>query len=355
MVDRDLIGLAVTVAFRILELAQPGEVLVTSDVAGIARGLGVVVRVARTRSNSKVCTHPVEVLRAISRRCESLAVRAAWAYRPRRMSGFMPYLLDKGPYFSVIESKLADPATRAQALRRSPQQRPDRRPRRVRLDESRGGRPHRDAAQAASERGLVRHRCADVLVRVRRQSRDDPARGDASARSRCRSGSSTERPVPTDAQAASGRHWPIDLYWICQGPWFQCWVLWRRAEQGQGHVTLVITTPAAAGFPLTSKITRPINPRPPAYTAPDYAHPPEAARTAASRRASRRASGCSGTRTTRASWFRRPCTRSSEIIRLPVMGWSAVDPTKVECVSPAEWEGGVLDVPRPYHRPPSPE
>ena len=30
MVDRDLIGLAVTVAFRILELARPGEVLATS-------------------------------------------------------------------------------------------------------------------------------------------------------------------------------------------------------------------------------------------------------------------------------------------------------------------------------------
>jgi len=40
-------------------------------------------------------------------------------------------------------------------------------------------------------------------------------------------------------------------------------------------------------------------------------------------------------------------------IRLPVMGWSAVDPSVVECVSPAEWEGGVLDVPRPYV-PPSP-
>ena len=39
LVDGDLLGLSVTVAFRALEHAQPGEVLVTSDVAGLARGL----------------------------------------------------------------------------------------------------------------------------------------------------------------------------------------------------------------------------------------------------------------------------------------------------------------------------
>ena len=33
LVDGDLLGLSVTVAFRVLEHAQPGEVLVTSDVA----------------------------------------------------------------------------------------------------------------------------------------------------------------------------------------------------------------------------------------------------------------------------------------------------------------------------------
>src|SRR6478672_10142047 len=25
------------------------------------------------------------------------------------------------------------------------------------------------------------------------------------------------------------RRWPIDVYWLCQGPWFQCWVLWRQS------------------------------------------------------------------------------------------------------------------------------
>jgi class 3 adenylate cyclase/DNA-binding SARP family transcriptional activator len=63
MVDRDLIGVAVTIAFRILELAQPGEVLVTSDVAGIARGLAWSFE-ARGRYELKGLDAPIEVQRA---------------------------------------------------------------------------------------------------------------------------------------------------------------------------------------------------------------------------------------------------------------------------------------------------
>jgi class 3 adenylate cyclase len=63
MVDRDLIGLAVTVAFRILEQARPGEVLVTADVAGIARGLAWSFE-SRGLQQLKGLHGPVEVLRA---------------------------------------------------------------------------------------------------------------------------------------------------------------------------------------------------------------------------------------------------------------------------------------------------
>ena len=71
------------------------------------------------------------------------------------------------------------------------------------------------------------------------------------------------------------RHWPVDVYWICQGPWFQCWVLWRQADTGaDGHVTLLIATPAADGYPLTSKITRPVDVTDPPYTSAEYASPP---------------------------------------------------------------------------------
>ena len=36
-------------------------------------------------------------------------------------------------------------------------------------------------------------------------------------------------PAP-DPSRADRRNWPIDMYWICQGPWFQCWVLWPRRQ-----------------------------------------------------------------------------------------------------------------------------
>jgi class 3 adenylate cyclase len=39
LVDGDLLGISVTMAFRVLDHTHPGEVLVTSDVAGLARGL----------------------------------------------------------------------------------------------------------------------------------------------------------------------------------------------------------------------------------------------------------------------------------------------------------------------------
>jgi hypothetical protein len=269
------------------------------------------------------------------------------------MSGFMPYVLDKGPYFEVIESKLADPATRAHALRDlrnnvpiadlvgfdstnlgADGRTPDTRKQHLNSDWFGVGGPMFWLGYAGNPELILRNAMERAIEMSFGLEHCDP--------------------VPTDAQAASGRHWPIDLYWICQGPWFQCWVLWRKADQGQGHVTLLITTPAAAGLPLTSKITRPVDPLQAAYTAPDYAHPPEALAPPP------RASLPTGVWVLGHEDYTRelvPSTMHTKFgdIRLPVMGWSAIDPTSVECVSPAEWEGGVLDVPRPYQPPSSPE
>ncbi|MCU1465047.1 MAG: transcriptional regulator [Actinomycetia bacterium] len=64
MIERDLIGLAVTLAFRVLELARPDEVLVTSDVAGIARGLDWAFE-PHGAHRLKGLQVPVEVLRVI--------------------------------------------------------------------------------------------------------------------------------------------------------------------------------------------------------------------------------------------------------------------------------------------------
>jgi class 3 adenylate cyclase len=63
VVGQDLLGLAVTVAFRVVGLASPGEVLVTSDVAGLARGFPWSFE-GRGRHTLKGLREPVELLRA---------------------------------------------------------------------------------------------------------------------------------------------------------------------------------------------------------------------------------------------------------------------------------------------------
>jgi class 3 adenylate cyclase len=63
VVGQDLLGLAVTVAFRVVDLAAPGEVFVTSDVAGLARGFPWSFE-ARGRHSLKGLREPVALLAA---------------------------------------------------------------------------------------------------------------------------------------------------------------------------------------------------------------------------------------------------------------------------------------------------
>ena len=141
------------------------------------------------------------------------------------------------------------------------------------------------------------------------------------------------------------RQWPIDLYWICQGPWFQCWVLWRQSDNtaAEGHVTVLITTPAAEGFPLTTKITRPVDPNDPPYTSQEYASPPPPGA-----RLNRRGMWVIGHED-----YEKRVVCSSDPSELRDIVWPRVEwrPTNrdvVVCVAPAEWEGGVLHDGRPY-------
>lgn len=265
------------------------------------------------------------------------------------MSGFMPYLVEKGPYLSVMESKLADPPTRSRAL-----------------TDLRGGVPLADLVGFDSTNLGQDH--LDEAHRKQHLNEDWFGQGGASMfwvgyegnpemilrEGMIRAievsfGIEHGDPPPAPAAAAGGRHWPIDAYWICQGPWFQCWVLWRAADSGQGHVTLLITTPAAFGYPLTSKITRPVGGQ---AVAPDYASPPE------HRAPPPRPSLEKGMWVVGHEDYRRGVVYSTmragyRKIQIPTVGWIATDPTRVECVSPAEWEGGVLDDPRRYVAPPA--
>lgn len=61
LVDGDLLGLSVTIAFRVVDQAPPGEVLVTSDVAGLARGLSWSFD-ARGRHRLDGLSDPVDLL-----------------------------------------------------------------------------------------------------------------------------------------------------------------------------------------------------------------------------------------------------------------------------------------------------
>jgi hypothetical protein len=274
------------------------------------------------------------------------------------MSGFMPYLVEKGPYLSVMESKLADPPTRAQAL-----------------TDLRGGVALADmvgfdSANLGQDKLSVDQRKkhlnddwfgfgATSMFWVGYDGNPEIILREGMTRAiEVSFGLEHGDPVPTAAQATSGRHWPIDVYWICQGPWFQCWVLWRAAERGEGHVSLLITTPAAYGYPLTSKITRPVGALP---VAADYAHPPEqgARLRPPPPPPPKRATLEKGMWVVGHEDYTRGLVVSTirkrhRKIQIPAMGWIAKDRTKVECVAPAEWEGGVLEDSRRY-TPPAPK
>lgn len=292
------------------------------------------------------------------------------------MPGTMPYLLHKSAYFEVIESLLETPAQRIagrqQLISGAPLAGL------LGLDSTNLGGPPVTAGGVVTKPGWGDKQAPDERVRHINQDwlgmsnaggawAPQPAafptgfwkgyQGDTDAILRAATVCAIEVSLnlppahPGDAipdASTVERQWPIDVYWICQGPYFQCWVMWRQSGTGptEGHVTLLITTPAADGHPLTSKITRPVKPSDPPYTSREYASPPpDDARLY-----------------TQGMWvighgdynktvvYSTAGSRHAQIT-VPGLQWRAADPTKVVCVSPAEWEGGVLPDGRPYASP----
>jgi hypothetical protein len=286
------------------------------------------------------------------------------------MPGPMPYLLDKSPYFEIIEDLLKDPAQRISILESLRNGDPI--AGLVGFDSTNLGAPAKSNptvpawGDGRSPDERVTHLneewfgMTDATGKWLPQPGVFPTgfwssyQGDPEAIVRaamiCAIEVSLDLPPGTrgdplpDANTLE-RRWPIDVYWICQGPWFQCWVLWRQSgpSNPEGHVTLLITTPAAVGYPLESKITRPLDPTQPAYTKPEYASPPPPdART-----------------NEQGMWvighadYKKTVNCATEgtllgKIMWPTIEWRAIDPGTVVCVAPAEWEGGVLHDGRPY-------
>ena len=269
------------------------------------------------------------------------------------MSGFMPYLVEKGPYLSVLENKLSDPPTRAQTLTdlRAGVALADL----VGFDSTNLGQDKltEDLRKDHLNNDWFGLGAATSMFWVGFEGNPEIILREGMSRAiEVSFGLEHLDPVPSAKRARRGRHWPIDVYWICQGPWFQCWVLWRAAERRQGHVSLLITTPAAFGYPLTSKITRPVGAL---AVADDYAHPPEQGAQLKPQPPPppKRCSLEKGMWVVgHEDYTRRPVFSTVKErhrkIQIPALGWTAKDKTKVECVAPAEWEGGVLEDPRRY-------
>ena len=277
----------------------------------------------------------------------------------------MPYVLDKGAYFEVLESILSDPAARIAGLTKLRGGTPlaDL----CGFDSKNLGTPSAPGYGGSGDRRTPDERVAHFnkdwmgMVPVGGRWTKAPNafptgfwasyQGDPEAILRA----TLERAIEVSLDLEPGgaadpccldRTWPIDLYWVCQGPVFQCWVLWRESDVGaEGHVTVLITTPAAQGYPLTSKITRPVTGALP-YTDADYSCPPPKAA-----RRNRQGMWVLGHEDYDMTVRRSTTPTGMGQIEFPAVEWRARDATTVVCVSPAEWEGGVLWGGRPYAAP----
>jgi hypothetical protein len=253
------------------------------------------------------------------------------------MPGAMPYLLDKGPYFEVIEDILSNGARRIAALGA------------LRNGAPLAGLVGFDSDSLSGDGQTMEYR-VDHLYKDwfgmiqdttpgpwHKQPGVFPTgfwrgyQGDPEAILR----ETMERAIELSLGLAPGaalpspnataRDWPIDVYWICQGPWFQCWVLWREgATSATGHVTVLITT-------------RPVNPNDPPYTAPDYESPP-----APGVRNNHRGMWVIGHEDYEKTVVCSTVPGAKGSIEMPRVEWRPVNPNVVVRVSPAEWEGGVL-------------
>ena len=131
------------------------------------------------------------------------------------------------------------------------------------------------------------------------------------------------------------QHWPIELFWRCPIPWFEGWVTWRTGNGPSGQVTVLLSTPSH-GHPLRNTPLRSKNPPDPNYEE----DPPAAVGPQGSWVISQR--------------YHRPRVI---VLSLPSPVGQGTFPTLALAynslgapvtVSPAEWEGGVLNPPTPW-------
>jgi hypothetical protein len=260
----------------------------------------------------------------------------------------MPYVMDKGPYLSVLEDKLVDPSKRAQFL--ASLKGPTLLSSLVGLNSTSldgdGNRPDQRVAVLNQKWFGMQLEGGNWVKHLN----DFPTgfwqgyQGDPEAILRAALIRAIEVSLGVDHGAnpiARTRNWPIEISWVCQGPFFQCWVGWQESPvtAGGGHVTLTITSPAAEGLPVNPKITR-------TNVKPEYEKDP-------ANNAGNAARGLwvfgheDYTKTIRYSTIGSGIGSPRNLIQEPHVEWRRTS-TDVVCVAPAEWEGGVLAAGRPY-------
>jgi hypothetical protein len=174
--------------------------------------------------------------------------------------GIMPYLMEKGPYFSVVEDLLSTHQGRVDMLQALRQGRSI--AELVGLDSPGLSQPNGGDGRTPAQR--MQHLEDDWF------GRSDPAgklttgwwegwkgRPEDILREAIIRALEVSFGIEHDAPppaTSTGALCSIDVYWICQGPWFQCWVTWNKTSTG--HVALIITTPPPSEHPLKSPLLR---------------------------------------------------------------------------------------------------
>ncbi|MGQ0431539.1 MAG: hypothetical protein ACT452_03925 [Microthrixaceae bacterium] len=137
---------------------------------------------------------------------------------------------------------------------------------------------------------------------------------------------------------ATPRYWPVEIFWRCPIPWFEGWVTWRRhgTGAGDGQVTLLISTPGH-GHPLRNTPLRQNEPAGSGYA-----------------RDASRAEGPQGMWVVSQSYHRPwPSSTTAESglgeWRFPTQGLAYESQGPVVVVAPPEREGGVLNPPRHWN------
>jgi hypothetical protein len=269
------------------------------------------------------------------------------------MVGSMPYTLEKGPYFSVIEDfangsleRMLDTLAHLRAGGRISQLRA--------LDSTTldtGPYSTQELADHLDTEwfGFVRDPTTGELTR--RQPTFDPTsanhtgfwvgwHGDCEAVFRetliraCEVSlglDHDEKPIGEQTP----RRWRLEMFWRCPIPWFEGWVTWRQHGTGprDGQVTVIVSTPGH-GHPIKNTPLRQGEPRDGGYVLDPQ-----------------RATGSQGMWVVSQEYHRpwpKVMTAESGLgeWRFPTIGLAFQSKGDVVVVAPPEREGGVLDPPR---------